>query len=67
MRSIVNGAVDGGLVTSYAKGRGLGDCGVTQGFVWDGHRLRLVEQRAMGECRGNPDYLTVWRATVVRP
>lgn len=67
VHSIVNGAVDGDLVTSYAKGRGLGDCGVTQGFVWDGRRLRLVEQRAMGECRGNPDYLTVWRATVVRP
>ncbi|KTT68823.1 DUF1176 domain-containing protein [Sphingomonas endophytica] len=64
--SVVNGNVDGDVLTSYAKGRGLGDCGVMQDFVWDGTRLRLVEQRAMGECRGNPDYLRVWRAAVVR-
>ena len=66
VRSIVNGDVRDGVLTSYAKGRGLGDCGVMQGFVWDGTRLRLVEQRSMGECRGNPDYLTVWRAAYGR-
>lgn len=66
VRSVVNGTFDGGALTSYAKGRGLGDCGVTQRFVWDGRRLRLIEQRAMGECRGNPDYLTVWRAAAGR-
>ncbi|KQN93831.1 hypothetical protein ASE95_02680 [Sphingomonas sp. Leaf231] len=62
VRSVINGNVEGRVLNSYAKGRGLGDCGVMQAFVWDGTRLRLVEQRAMGECRGNPDYLTVWRA-----
>lgn len=66
VHSVINGGFDGGMLTSYAKGRGLGDCGVRQGFVWDGTRLRLVEQQSMGECRGNPDYLPVWRATVVR-
>jgi invasion protein IalB len=66
VRSVVNGDVRDGVLTSYAKGRGLGDCGVMQGFVWDGTRLRLVEQRSMGECRGNPDYLTVWRAAYGR-
>lgn len=64
--SVVNGAFDGGVLTSYAKGRGLGDCGVTQGFAWDGRRFRLVEQAAMGECRGNPHYLRTWHARVVR-
>jgi hypothetical protein len=66
VRSVINGDVRDGVLTSYAKGRGLGDCGVMQSFVWDGARLRLVEQRSMGECRGNPDYLTVWRAAYGR-
>lgn len=66
VHSVINGDVDGGVLRSYAKGRGLGDCGVMQAFVWDGTQLRLTEQRAMGECRGNPDYLPVWQARVVR-
>lgn len=66
VHSVINGDVEGGVLHSFAKGRGLGDCGVMQDFVWDGARLRLAEQRAMGECRGNPDYLTVWRARIER-
>ena len=65
VHSVINGAVDGGVLTSYAKGRGLGDCGVRQSFVWDGKRLRLVEQSAMDVCRGNSHYLTSWRARVM--
>ncbi|WP_374943798.1 DUF1176 domain-containing protein [Sphingomonas sp.] len=64
--TVVNGEFRKGVLASYAKGRGIGDCGVAQQFVWDGTRLRLSEQRAMGECRGNTDYITTWRATVVR-
>ncbi|KQT31891.1 hypothetical protein ASG29_08375 [Sphingomonas sp. Leaf412] len=64
--SIVNGDLGDGLVSSYAKGRGLGDCGVAQTYAWDGRRLRLAEQRAMGECRGNPHYLRTWIARVER-
>jgi hypothetical protein len=66
VRSVVNGSFAEGVLTSYAKGRGIGDCGVQQSFVWDGTRLRLLEQSAMGECRGNPNYISTWRATVVR-
>ena len=66
LASVVNGAWKDGELTSYAKGRGLGDCGVHQTFVWDGSRLRLTEQSEMGECRGNPNYITIWRAQVVR-
>lgn len=51
-------------LSSYAKGRGLGDCGVVQRYAWDGAGFRLVEQREMGECRGSTDYITTWRATV---
>ncbi len=64
--SVVNGTWKDGELTSYAKGRGLGDCGVSQTMVWDGTRFRLTEQAEMGECRGNPNYITTWRTQVVR-
>ncbi|UVO50780.1 DUF1176 domain-containing protein [Sphingomonas sp. SUN019] len=63
---VVNGEWDGETLKTYAKGRGLGDCGVAQSFVWDGARLRLTEQSEMDECRGNPNYITTWRARVKR-
>jgi uncharacterized protein DUF1176 len=56
-----------GLLTSFSKGRGLGDCGTGSDYAWDGARFRLVEQAEMEECRGSVDYITTWRARVVRP
>ena len=64
--SVVNGGFEDGFVTSYAKGRGVGDCGVAQKLAWDGTKLRLVEQDEMGECRGSTDMIPTWRATVTR-
>lgn len=55
-----------GLLSSFSKGRGLGDCGTTSSYAWDGRAFRLVEQAEMGECRGSRDYITTWRAKVVR-
>jgi hypothetical protein len=55
-----------GLLTSFAKGRGLGDCGTSADYAWDGRAFRLIEQAEMGECRGSRDYITTWRARVVR-
>ncbi|MBC7987325.1 MAG: DUF1176 domain-containing protein, partial [Sphingomonadaceae bacterium] len=52
---------------SYAKGRGIGDCGTAQSFVWDGAMFRLIEQRVMGECRGSMRWITVWRAEIAAP
>lgn len=49
---------------SYAKGRGLGDCGSSESYVWDGTRFRLVQARAMGGCRGAWHWITTWSATV---
>ena len=49
---------------TYSKGRGLGDCGVAQDYVWDGSRFRIVEQLEMGECRGSIDWIPTWRADV---
>lgn len=51
---------------SYAKARGLGDCGSAESYVWDGTMFRLVEATQMGECRGSVNWLTIWRATPVR-
>lgn len=63
--ALVNAGYDPktGRLTSYAKGRGIGDCGVGQDFVWDGTRFRLAEMRVLGECRGAITWPTVWRAT----
>ena len=55
-----------GLLTSFSKGRGLGDCGTAAAYAWDGRLFRLVEQSEMAECRGSVDYITTWRAKVVR-
>lgn len=54
-----------GTLSSYNKGRGLGDCGTAENYVWDGKRFRLTQQRVMGECRGVIDWITVWRAKAV--
>jgi hypothetical protein len=65
---LVNAELDprSGELSSYGKGRGVGDCGSSQRFVWDGARFRLIEARVMGECRGSTNWLTVWRARVIR-
>ncbi|MCX8476129.1 MAG: DUF1176 domain-containing protein [Sphingomonas sp.] len=54
-----------GQLSSYTKGRGLGDCGGSETYVWDGAMFRLVEARAMGECRGSTNWLRVWKAEAV--
>jgi hypothetical protein len=46
------------------KGRGIGDCGSAEQYVWDGARFRLTRANRMDECRGSMDWLTVWRADV---
>ena len=58
-------APEASRLESYAKGRGLGDCGGSEAYVWDGTRFRLVEARAMGECRGSWHWITTWSAQVV--
>lgn len=50
------------ILSSYAKGRGIGDCGSAESFVWDGEQFRLVEASGMQECRGAYEWITTWRA-----
>ena len=51
-------------ISSYAKGRGLGDCGSSETYVWDGSMFRLTRATAMTECRGSLDWIPTWRAEV---
>ncbi len=62
---LVNGGWDAttARLHSNIRGRGLGDCGSSENFVWDGAMFRLVEATVMDECRGSYDWITVWRAT----
>ena len=50
------------ILGSYAKGRGPGDCGNSQSYVWDGEQFRLIEASSMEECRGVLEWITIWRA-----
>lgn len=55
---------DKARLESYAKGRGLGDCGGSEAYVWDGSRFRLIEATAMDECRGSWEWIRTWQARV---
>ena len=57
---------DSGQLDMFMKGRGLGDCGTAESFVWDGSRFRLIQQTRMDECRGATDWLQTWHAEAVR-
>lgn len=51
-------------ITSYTKARGLGDCGSSESYIWDGEMFRLIAASFMGECRGSTDWIPTWRANV---
>jgi len=55
---------DGYTLTSFAKGRGIGDCGEISEWAWDGTRFRLVDLTLMDTCRGvmPDDWPTLFRA-----
>lgn len=54
------------MLTSFAKGRGLGDCGDETQWVWDGRAFQVVVSRVMGDCRGVPfdDWPTLFQGQV---
>jgi len=51
-----------GVLSSMSKGRGPGDCGSSEKYVWDGASFRMIEQRAMDECRGSTHWIRTWVA-----
>jgi hypothetical protein len=53
------------VLGTHAKGRGIGDCGESANYVWNGKGFRLIELRSMGECRGSVNWLRTWKAEPV--
>lgn len=51
-------------ISSYNKARGVGDCGQSERWVWDGTAFRLTSAAVMDECRGSLEWIPVWRAEV---
>lgn len=51
------------LLSTFAKGRGLTDCGMSASWVWDGEVFRLASYEALDECRGGPpgEWLPQWQ------
>ena len=41
-----------GILTHFAKGRGIGDCGSLGSWKWDGYGFKLEEMRAEENCNG---------------
>jgi hypothetical protein len=53
------------ILSSYDKGRGIGDCGGSSQWVWTGEAFVLSEAAVMPVCRGyGGDWPTVFRAEV---
>jgi hypothetical protein len=52
----------------FNKGRGIGDCGTAEDWVFDGKTFRLAELKLMSECKGaiSEDWPVVYRAEVRR-
>lgn len=53
-----------GTLSSFAKGRGIGDCGEVLSWVWDGKAFQLLNADVMTECHGVPmdDWPNLWTA-----
>lgn len=51
-------------LSTFNKGRGLGDCGSTSDWVWDGQVFRMIRSKAMPECHGigESDWPVLYRA-----
>ena len=54
-----------GSLNSHAKGRGLGDCGENQEWVWDGTRFRMIAFYGLQACRLSGNWMTRYRAEPV--
>lgn len=53
-----------GTISSYALGRGIGDCGSSASWTWDGEAFQLQSYALMDDCRGvsGEFWPTLWRS-----
>lgn len=63
MASIVSAefAKEDRSLSSFAKGRGLGDCGYSASWLWDGAVFRLASFAGLEPCRGARAWPSMWR------
>lgn len=65
---LVNGSYDPKtrMLTAFAKGRGLGDCGDDAAWAWDGREFRPAHRAVMETCLGvtSEHWHVIWRAQV---
>ncbi len=54
-------------LSSFARGRPLGDCGTAETYRWDGIMFRLTQARAMPVCRGAWEWPVIWSVPVGEP
>lgn len=67
--SAVEAYFEGGVLSSYAKGRGLGDCGGSDAWLWTASGFKLMESASGPLCRGMPGggfMLRHWTAQQVK-
>lgn len=50
-----------GVLSYHLKGRGLGDCGESAEWRFDGEGFRLQSYRRMWRCAGSPEWPQLWR------
>ncbi|MBT2869014.1 DUF1176 domain-containing protein [Chromobacterium violaceum] len=49
---LMNASFDKGELSSYAKGRGIGDCGSGASWAWTGKDFKLMSAQEAPQCRG---------------
>lgn len=52
-------------LSTYFKGRGIGDCGGGRDYAWDGKRFVTVKDTLMDECLGAIAWIPLFRAKVL--
>jgi Protein of unknown function (DUF1176) len=52
------------LLSSFGRGRGVADCGVSQDYAWYKGKFMLVDYQSMQPCRGSFDFITTYRIDV---
>ncbi|WP_434629215.1 DUF1176 domain-containing protein [Chromobacterium sp. CV08] len=51
---LIGAAFERGVLSSYAKGRGIGDCGGGARWAWTGGDFQLMSAEVAPQCRGIP-------------
>jgi hypothetical protein len=52
------------ILSAYAKGRGVGDCGESNEWAWTGQVFTLTHAASMPVCQGQADWPTWYQAKV---